>query len=171
VQINALGNVFLFFFLEVLWFELKTSCLLGRHSTAWATLPALFCVGYFWDRVSGTICLRWLQTTILLICASWVVMIIGMSHYLVEMLLFVLVVLGFKCRALWLLSRCSTTWATPPAPEMVFQLLIIDCWPALQNFSIWSLCFSDYVLYSRESWRPLYTKYFLLPELPLTYKR
>jgi hypothetical protein len=51
----------------------------GPHtcSTTWATLPALFCVQYFWDRVSWTIYLRWLWTAILWISASWVVRITG----------------------------------------------------------------------------------------------
>jgi hypothetical protein len=40
----------------------------------------LFCVGFFWDRVSWTICPGWFQTTMLLISASWVARIIGMSH-------------------------------------------------------------------------------------------
>jgi hypothetical protein len=34
----------------------------------WATLSALFCEGFFWDRVSQTICPGWLRTMILLIC-------------------------------------------------------------------------------------------------------
>jgi hypothetical protein len=48
--------------------------------TAWATLPALFCVGYFQDTISQTICLGWLWTLILLISAWWVASIMGMSH-------------------------------------------------------------------------------------------
>jgi hypothetical protein len=47
----------------------------------WATPPALFCEGFFEDRVSGTICPKWSQTLILLISASWVTRIIGMSHW------------------------------------------------------------------------------------------
>jgi hypothetical protein len=61
-----------FFFLAVLEFELRASHLLGRHSATWATLQALFSVGYFWDRVLRTICPGWLRTLILLISASWV---------------------------------------------------------------------------------------------------
>jgi hypothetical protein len=37
--------------------------------------------GFFWDRVSWTICLGWLQTVILLISASWLARITGMSHW------------------------------------------------------------------------------------------
>jgi hypothetical protein len=40
----------------------------------------LLCEGFFWDRVSWTICLVWLQTMILLISATWVARITGMSH-------------------------------------------------------------------------------------------
>jgi hypothetical protein len=40
-------------------------------STTWATLPALFCVGYFQDIVSQAICPAWLLTMILLISTSW----------------------------------------------------------------------------------------------------
>jgi hypothetical protein len=35
---------------------------------------------FFWDRVSQTICLGWLQTAILLISTSWVARITGVSH-------------------------------------------------------------------------------------------
>jgi hypothetical protein len=44
------------------------------------TPPSLFCDGYFRDRVSQTVCPGWLWTAILLISASWVVRITGMSH-------------------------------------------------------------------------------------------
>jgi hypothetical protein len=48
--------------------------------TTGATPPALFCERCFWDRVPWTIFLGWLQTTIILISASWVVRITGVSH-------------------------------------------------------------------------------------------
>jgi hypothetical protein len=61
--------------------------LLGRLPPEPLYQPFLFllflrvCDGYFWDGgVSQTICPGWLQTTILLISASWVARIIGMSH-------------------------------------------------------------------------------------------
>jgi hypothetical protein len=60
--------------------ELRDSHLLGRWYTTWSTLPALICVGYFWDRVSQTIFLGWLRTMVLLITASRVVRIKGASH-------------------------------------------------------------------------------------------
>jgi hypothetical protein len=40
----------------------------------------LLCVGYFQGRVSQTICPGWSWTVILLISASWVARIIGVSH-------------------------------------------------------------------------------------------
>jgi hypothetical protein len=49
--------------------------------TGWATPPTLFCDSFYWDRVSRTICLGWLQTGILLISASWVARITGVSHW------------------------------------------------------------------------------------------
>jgi hypothetical protein len=45
--------------------------------TLWVTPPILFCDGFFWDRVSRTICLGWLWTTILLISTSWIARITG----------------------------------------------------------------------------------------------
>jgi hypothetical protein len=37
----------------------------------------------FLDRVSWTVCLGWLWTVILLISASWLARITGVSHYIV----------------------------------------------------------------------------------------
>jgi hypothetical protein len=50
---------FFFCFLVVLGFDLN-SHLLGRHATTLATPSALFCVGYFRDRISQTIRPGWL---------------------------------------------------------------------------------------------------------------
>jgi hypothetical protein len=47
-----------------------------------------FCSGYFGDRVSQTVCLGWPQTMILLISASQVAKITGVSHWhLAELIL------------------------------------------------------------------------------------
>jgi hypothetical protein len=62
---------FLFWFL-VLGFELKAFTL------TCSTSP-VFCDRIFWDRVSWTVCLGWLRTLIL-ISASWVARITGVSH-------------------------------------------------------------------------------------------
>jgi hypothetical protein len=42
---------------------------------------SFFCVRYFRDSILRTICLGWLQTTILLISASWVASVTGVSHW------------------------------------------------------------------------------------------
>jgi hypothetical protein len=92
----------LFFFFVVLEFELKASCLPDRGCTTWVMSQPFFffflvlglelkaftlnhsaspfCDRYFQDRFSQTICPSWLRTTILLISASWVAKITGMSH-------------------------------------------------------------------------------------------
>jgi hypothetical protein len=62
-----------FFLRVVLGLELRAFTL--SHSTS----P--FCVRYFQDRVSWTICLGWLQTSILLMVSSWVARIIGVSNW------------------------------------------------------------------------------------------
>jgi hypothetical protein len=69
------------FFFAVLGFKLRASCLLGRCSTTRITPSVLFCAGYFQDRVSQTLCPGWPRTVILLIFASWVARITGVSHW------------------------------------------------------------------------------------------
>jgi hypothetical protein len=54
---------------------------LNSGLTPWATTPALFVMGFFQARVTQTICLGWLWTTVLLISASWVARITGVSHW------------------------------------------------------------------------------------------
>jgi hypothetical protein len=54
--------------------------LIELRADTWATPPAFFCDGFFQDRVSQTICPVWLQTRILLISASQVARIKGVSH-------------------------------------------------------------------------------------------
>jgi hypothetical protein len=58
------------FFFVVLGLELKAF-----------TLSPIFCDRAFWDRVSWTTCLGWLQTAILLISPSWVARITGVRHW------------------------------------------------------------------------------------------
>jgi hypothetical protein len=81
VCIFALFLVFLGGGGAVLLLELRASHLLGRCSTTWAALSDLFCVGYFQDRVSWTICPGWLLTSVLLISVSWVAEITCVSHW------------------------------------------------------------------------------------------
>jgi hypothetical protein len=54
---------------------------LNSGLTSWAIPLALFCDDFFQDSVSCTIFLGWLWTLILLIFASWVARIIGVSHW------------------------------------------------------------------------------------------
>jgi hypothetical protein len=69
------------FFLLALEFELRPSLLVGRHSTAWATPAALFYDGVLEIGSLELFAWDWLWTAILLISASWVVRITGMSHW------------------------------------------------------------------------------------------
>jgi hypothetical protein len=74
VLVGVLSTAFFFFFF------LQHQGL-NSEPTPWATPPALFCDGYFQDRVSQTICPGWLRIEILLIFASWVARIAGVSHW------------------------------------------------------------------------------------------
>jgi hypothetical protein len=140
-RFQGLGFFFLF---AVLGLELRAFTL--SHSTS-----LIFEDHFFWDRVSWTICQGWLRTMILLISATWVARITGVSHWhpaqgLVLSLTYSTISLvspevvsgvdvyptnivliinqdvslftggtGFELRALNLLGRHSTTWATLPA--------------------------------------------------------
>jgi hypothetical protein len=64
----------IYLFFMVLGIEQKASNL--SHST----IPFLM-MGLFQERVSRTICHWWLGTTLLLISASWLAKITGMSHW------------------------------------------------------------------------------------------
>jgi hypothetical protein len=75
-----LVHVFLFVF-AVPGFELRV------YTFSHSIRP--FCVRYFRDRILLTICLGWLQTAILLISASWVARITGLSHQLLTQLIHV----------------------------------------------------------------------------------
>jgi hypothetical protein len=77
-QYLNLKSLFFFFPSTGVW--IQGLILVHRHSTTWVTPSALFCVGYFQDRVLGTICLGWPITWIFLISASWLARITGMSH-------------------------------------------------------------------------------------------
>jgi hypothetical protein len=74
-KLVLLPHSHLFFFLfAVLGLELRAFPL--SHSTS-----PIFCDRVFRDSVLKTICSGWLQTTILLISASWVARITGVSHW------------------------------------------------------------------------------------------
>jgi hypothetical protein len=63
--------------LAILFFFFLRYCGLNSGPMPWATPPALFCDGFFRNRVSQTICQGWLQTTTLPISTSWVARITG----------------------------------------------------------------------------------------------
>jgi hypothetical protein len=63
---------FFFFFFQKFWFK--------KGAWTLAKTPALFLWRVFWDRILGTICPGWFQIAILLISASWVTRITGMSY-------------------------------------------------------------------------------------------
>jgi hypothetical protein len=62
VDLEWASHLSFFFFSVVLELELRAYTL--------STPPTLFCVGFFRDGVSGTLCLGWLQTSVLLLSAS-----------------------------------------------------------------------------------------------------
>jgi hypothetical protein len=88
VQIIWIFNFFVnsscilfFFFFAVLRFELRSSHLQGRHSITTATLPILFIVKYFQNKLSRMIFPGRFWTTVFFISASQVVRNSGMSHW------------------------------------------------------------------------------------------
>jgi hypothetical protein len=60
-----------------------------------------FCDWLFWDRDSWIICQGWHGTLILLISASWVARIIGVSHRHTAEISFLIAVKAFKAREIW----------------------------------------------------------------------
>jgi hypothetical protein len=77
-DVTVLESFFFFFFGSIkVWTQ--ASHLLGSCSTTWPTPPALFCKGFFQNRVSRTICQGWFPSKIFLISASQVVRITGVS--------------------------------------------------------------------------------------------
>jgi hypothetical protein len=64
--------------IQILGFVCGIGIWTQNHSLSHSTSPFVWRV--FSDRVSGTICLSWLQTSMLLISASWIARIIGVSH-------------------------------------------------------------------------------------------
>jgi hypothetical protein len=68
-----------------IWFAsilLRVFLLWGLNSgpTPWATPPDTFCEEFHWGRVLWTLCQIWFHTSVLLMYASWVARIIGVSH-------------------------------------------------------------------------------------------
>jgi hypothetical protein len=71
---------------------------LNSRPTPQAT-PLAFSWFFFWGRVSQTICLGWLWTIILLICASRVARITGMRYYHLSYLIFIIIKLNTYLRS------------------------------------------------------------------------
>jgi hypothetical protein len=122
---------------DAVWLWAQGYMIANKCSTGHTCSP--FCSGYFGGGVLQTICPGCPRTVILLISASQVARITGMSHQLCLGLLraeitgtyhyvwfregifffFFLVVLGFELRASCLLDRLSTPWATLPAQHQL----------------------------------------------------
>jgi hypothetical protein len=83
---------------------------LNSGPTPWAISLALFCDGCFQDRVSWTICPGWLQPEILLISASWVARITGMSHRHLAKKLYITTYLKSPQRSCRILSVSFNEW-------------------------------------------------------------
>jgi hypothetical protein len=83
-------SFFLSLFLLQYWY-------LNSEPSPWATPGALFLYRVFRDRVSGTICLGWLWTAVLLFSASWVARITGVRHQCLSLYFFVLMFLWSPC--------------------------------------------------------------------------
>jgi hypothetical protein len=77
--IQSLDNCFFLFCATGVWTQ-------GLHLEP--LHQPFFMMGFFQDRVSWTICSIWLWTIILLISASWVVRITGMSHQYLALITF-----------------------------------------------------------------------------------
>jgi hypothetical protein len=78
----------------------------------WTTLPALFIYlfifwwWYFQDTVSQTVCLGWLQATLLLLCANGVARITGVNHWRLTRMAHILKTENNKC---WQESKTTQT--------------------------------------------------------------
>jgi hypothetical protein len=76
---------------------------LNSGPTCQATLPDLFCYGFFWDRVLWTVCPGWPRTTILLISVSWIARIIGINQWCPARCIFLMCLLD---TCISLLKKC-----------------------------------------------------------------
>jgi hypothetical protein len=106
---------------------------LNSGPSPWTTAPALFCEAFFKIESRETIFLGWLQTTILLISASWVARITGVGHQRSAVCLFWDKILlwspgwsGLELTIfLPLLPKC---WDYRPAPRQGTHLASIKAW-------------------------------------------
>jgi hypothetical protein len=110
---------FIYFILAVLGFELRAYTL--SHSTS-----LILCWVFFQGRVSWTICPGWLWTSILLISASWVAGITGMSHQNPIGLF----------RLTWSFRQSSRDWLH----TRCWPFITILEWPRVTASFLWHLC-------------------------------
>jgi hypothetical protein len=121
-QLNVLMEKGFFFFS---FFSGTGACTQGLHFKP--LHQPYFCIRYFWDRVLWTICWGWLWTMILLISASWVAGIIGVSYWgPVLLLLFSFLGTGDWTRVLTHTSQVFYHWTTSPASFFVIVVLLWD---------------------------------------------
>jgi hypothetical protein len=122
---------------------------LNSGLTLWATLPSLFWVAFFQDRVSRTICSGWLQIVILLISAFWVARITGISLEL--LFLMVLAVLGRLRVLTFYFLWC---WGWNPMPHayhwttQMLEVLSFMVWVGRDEVRVWWRCHDGLLAYT-----------------------
>jgi hypothetical protein len=112
---------------------------LELRAYTWATSPAslptpFFVMGFFWDRVFWTICLVWLWTVILLISASWLARITGVSHQCSSYIL-IFIKETWNLWSGWTF-RSSWYWLTSTASCFLFLCKNCGKIPASQVFGV-----------------------------------
>jgi hypothetical protein len=80
VKINTYYDMYIPLFPLLFYLFILQYWGLNSEPTPWAPPQPFLVMGFFQHRVSGDICLSLLWTTILLMSASWVARITGMSH-------------------------------------------------------------------------------------------
>jgi hypothetical protein len=124
-------------------FEHRGSWLLGRYSTTSATLPALFCVGYFQDKVSWTLYTDWAPNVIHLISVSWVAIILLAGFLRKELAMYSRLYLNTPCSSrTW--NYCSSNlsfrilwWQAPSSISVLFK--IFNLCETLSSTNFWCL--------------------------------
>jgi hypothetical protein len=113
----TLSFLFLFFFSFAL-------LVLYSGPTAWTT-ATLFGEGISQDRVSWTVCLRWLRTSIRMISASWVARMTGVRHQCLAYLF-----LFFSC-----IENLELTWVKLILESSIFTHHILHrvMWSVLSS--------------------------------------
>jgi hypothetical protein len=115
---------------------------------------------FFQDRVSTTICLGWLPTTILLISISWVARIIGVSHWCLAKALCDLSEFLSHCRDIiltlwktlssireqniWLCGACTLPTAANLYIESTLCLAFAKHFPCIHSFNLHNMSLHHY---------------------------